>query len=86
MKYLSLRKQLRREMVKNQSVKSQVVSELGEANKEGYDTEVNRLIRQKYSLSNELSLLRQKDEKPLEWQEYFDYAQSCKAKAKTKEI
>lgn len=43
-----------------------------------YDAEVNNLIRQKYTASQEFAILRQRDEKPTEYQEYFDYCEECK--------
>lgn len=43
---------------------------------------VERYIRQKYSLSAELAILRQRDTKPEEFAEYNAYAEQCKAKAK----
>lgn len=39
-------------------------------------------IRKKYSLDDELALLRQRDSKPEEFQEYFNYVEECKAKVK----
>lgn len=48
----------------------------------GYNEEVNNLIRQKYSLSEELAILRQRDIKPTDFEEYNNYAENCKAKAK----
>lgn len=48
-----------------------------------YDAEVNRLIRQRYSSSQEFAILRQKEEKPDEYQEYFDYCEWCKSEVKT---
>ena len=50
-----------------------------------YEQLVERYIRDKYTISQELALLRQKETKPLEYQEYFEYAEYCKSKAK-KEI
>lgn len=47
-----------------------------------YGERVNDLIRQRYSLSEELSILRQRDSKPAEFSEYYAYAEACKAKAK----
>lgn len=49
---------------------------------ESYNERVNTLIRQRYSLSEELAVLRQRDTKPAEYSEYFAYAEECKAKAK----
>ena len=48
-----------------------------------YEDLVESLIRQKYTISNELAILRQKDDKPEEFQEYYSYAEQCKATAKT---
>lgn len=47
-----------------------------------YKKEVNRLIRARYSLSDEFAILRQRDEKPDEFAEYCAYAEECKANAK----
>ena len=47
-----------------------------------YPNKVAELIRQKYSINDELAILRQRDEKPIEYQEYFAYCEECKSKAK----
>ena len=47
-----------------------------------YDTEVNRLIRQRYTASQEFSILRQRDEKPDEFAEYNEYCEWCKSEIK----
>lgn len=47
-----------------------------------YAQEVERRIRKRYSLGAELSLSRQKDEKPDEWAAYYAYCEECKAEAK----
>ena len=47
-----------------------------------YGDLVEKLIRKKYSLSAELAILRQKDTKPLEYEEYNQYAEDCKLQAK----
>ena len=39
---------------------------------------VNAEIRKQYSVSEELAILRQKDEKPEEYEEYNVYAEACK--------
>lgn len=49
---------------------------------QSYEERVEMLIRQKYSVSAELAILRQRDSKPEEFAEYFEYAEQCKAKAK----
>lgn len=43
---------------------------------------VTKLIRQKYSLNEELAILRQRDTKPTEFAEYNAYAEQCKVQAK----
>lgn len=48
-----------------------------------YADEVERLIREKYSVSAELAILRQQTEKPDEYAAYYAYAEQCKAQAKT---
>ena len=46
-------------------------------NEEDYGNQVNDLIRRRYSLSEELSILRQKDSKLKEWEEYNTYCEFC---------
>lgn len=47
-----------------------------------YDAEVNRLIRQRYTASQEFAILRQRDEKPEEFAEYNEYCEQCKSENK----
>ena len=47
-----------------------------------YSKLVEQYIREKYSLSNELAILRQRDTKPEEFNEYNVYAETCKTRAK----
>lgn len=47
-----------------------------------YSEKVVSLIREKYSLDEELALERQRDSKPQEFSEYFEYCEACKQKAK----
>lgn len=56
--------------------------ELKEKTDREYEFLVDSMIREKYSLSHELSILRQRDSKPTEFEEYNDYAEQCKQKAK----
>ena len=49
-----------------------------------YEEAVDMKIREKYSLSQELAILRQRDEKPEEYAAYFAYCEECKAFVKTK--
>ncbi len=50
-----------------------------------YPNLVSRLIRERYSIDDEMAILRQRDEKPDEYQTYFAFCEECKAKAR-KEI
>ena len=47
-----------------------------------YSEAVDNAIRQRYSLSQELAILRQKDEKPEEYVEYYAYCEECKKNVK----
>lgn len=47
-----------------------------------YEEAVNTEIRKRYSESQEFAILRQKDEKPEEYQGYYDYCEECKAYVK----
>lgn len=49
-----------------------------------YDEAVNAEIRKRYSASAEFAILRQRDEKPSEYAEYFAYCEECKAFVKAK--
>lgn len=56
--------------------------ELAEHKQQKYEDRVVELLRKKYTLNQELAILRQRDEKPEEYQAYHDYAEQCKATAK----
>ena len=47
-----------------------------------YDEAVNAEIRNKYTESQEFAILRQRDEKPAEYEEYYTYCENCKAYVK----
>ena len=47
-----------------------------------YGERVNALLRERYSLSEELSILRRRDSAPDEFSAYNAYAESCKARAR----
>lgn len=51
-------------------------------NTKAYEDKVDSLIRNRYSLSEELGILRQKDTKKAEYDAYFAYCERCKAEAK----
>lgn len=48
---------------------------------EMYKSLVVSLIRVRYSADDEIALLRQRDSKPEEFNEYNDYVESCKKEA-----
>lgn len=58
--------------------------ELSERQDIKYRDLVERFIREKYSLSDELAILRQRDTKAEEFSEYNKFAEDCKLKAKIK--
>lgn len=47
-----------------------------------YESRVDELIRERYTMSQELAILRQQTTKADEYQEYFAYCEECKTKAK----
>jgi hypothetical protein len=47
-----------------------------------YEERVEQLIRERYSLSAELAIQRQRETKAEEFNEYFAYCEECKIKAK----
>lgn len=49
-----------------------------------YDEAVDAEIRQRYSVSQEFAILRQKEEKPDEYEAYFTYCEECKDFVKRK--
>jgi hypothetical protein len=49
-----------------------------------YAEQVNRLVRERYSLSEELSLLRRRDSAPEAFAEYSAYVEGCKLEAAEK--
>lgn len=47
-----------------------------------YEQLVQQRIRKRYSVDDELAILRQRDTKPEEFTVYFDYAEQCKTVAR----
>ncbi len=47
-----------------------------------YGDRVNALVRERYSLSEELSLLRRRDDAPEAFAAYTAYVEACKARVK----
>ena len=68
---------------------AQMQAEQEQAEKEywqsvSYDEAVNAKIRERYTESQEFAILRQKDEKPEEYNAYYAYCEECKAFVKAK--
>lgn len=49
-----------------------------------YDEAVDAEIRKRYTVSQEFAILRQRDEKPEEYDAYYAYCEKCKAYVKQK--
>lgn len=49
---------------------------------EQYKNRVSELIRARYSIDDEVAILRQRDSKPEEFGTYNSYAESCKQQAR----
>jgi hypothetical protein len=47
---------------------------------------VEQLIRERYSLNQELAIQRQRDTKVDEFNAYYEYCEECKTKAKEEEL
>ena len=49
-----------------------------------YDEAVQNEIHKKYTLDQEIAILRQRDEKPEEYAAYYAYCEECKAYVRQK--
>lgn len=47
-----------------------------------YESEIIRKIRNRYTVNQELAILRQRDTKPYEFAEYNDFVEKCKKEIK----
>ena len=56
--------------------------EIGKEEVIPYEQRVVNRIREKYSIDDELAILRQRDSKPEEFAEYNAFVEQCKAEAK----
>lgn len=50
-----------------------------------YEERVVELIREKYTIDDELAILRQRDTKKAEFEEYFEFCEQCKLIAKNEQ-
>jgi hypothetical protein len=57
-------------------------SQIEKNKKAKYEFTVEKYIRERYPLNAELAILRQRDTKPDEFAEYYDYVEQCKSRAK----
>ena len=69
-------------MGKHGTVDFEEVDEVPKYTDAEYGERVNALIRERYDESRELSILRQRDEKPTQFAEYYSYCEECKSRAK----
>ena len=60
----------------------QIQAELELVKQNQYENLIVSKIRKKYNINQELAILRQRDTKPEEYQEYFDYVEECKKEVK----
>lgn len=61
---------------------TRIIGEKEKVSNYDYKTKIDKLIRQRYSINDELAILRQRDSKPEEYAEYNAYCEECKAVAK----
>lgn len=61
---------------------ARIIAEKEKISNYDYKTKIDKLIRQRYSINDELAILRQRDSKPEEYAEYNAYCEECKAVAK----
>ena len=47
----------------------------------GYAEKVDEYVRERYTISDELAIQRQRDTKPEAFEEYFKYCEECKKRA-----
>lgn len=47
-----------------------------------YKTQIDALIRKKYSINDEIAILRQRDTKTKEFNEYFEYVENVKQRVR----
>ena len=58
------------------------LAKLNNISEQRYKQRIIELIRQRYTLDDELSIMRQRDTKPEEFNEYNAFVEECKATAK----
>ena len=58
------------------------IADIPSYTQDDYKAKVVELIRQRYSIDEEIAILRQRDTKPEEFAAYNTYAEECKAEAR----
>ena len=61
---------------------SQQTTDSNQVEEPSYEELVNEFIRERYSASDEFAVIRQKDEKPEEFEAYYSYCEECKLRAR----
>lgn len=70
-------------IAKQKHIEPPIVTELTEEQKQrNYAARVSEYIREKYTIQDEIAILRQQNVKAAEYQEYYAYCEACKARAK----
>lgn len=73
-------------LLKNETIDNfeevETIPEQSEDTNHNYKEEVIQRIRQRYSVDDELAILRQRETKPDEYREYFDYVEQIKKEIK----
>lgn len=59
---------------------------LEEKKEPSYKDKIIHAIREKYSIDDELAILRQRDSKPEEFEEYFEFVENVKKELKNNSL
>lgn len=61
---------------------ARIVAEKEKTKRIEYKLQIDNLIREKYSINDEIAILRQRDTKTIEYEEYFDFVEKIKQNVK----
>lgn len=62
---------------------ARIVAEKEKTKRIEYKLQIDNLIREKYSINDEIAILRQRDTKTIEYEEYFDFVENIKQNVKS---
>lgn len=62
---------------------ARIVAEKEKTKRIEYKLQIDKLIREKYSINDEIAILRQRDTKTIEYEEYFDFVENIKQNVKS---